>query len=44
MHRRTLSRPALARAVAATGAGLLVLTACGGGLGSADGEGRTAAR
>lgn len=39
MHRRTLSRPALARAVAATGAGLLVLTACGGGLGSADGGG-----
>jgi branched-chain amino acid transport system substrate-binding protein len=39
VHRRTLSRPALARAVAATGAGLLVLTACGGGLGSADGGG-----
>ncbi|SDG70664.1 ABC transporter substrate-binding protein [Klenkia brasiliensis] len=43
MHRRTPSRPGPARtavrAVAAAGAGLLTLSACGGGLGSADGDG-----
>lgn len=39
MHRRTLARPTTSRVVALTGVGLLALTACGGGLGEADGGG-----
>jgi len=39
VHRRTLARPTTSRVVALTGVGLLALTACGGGLGEADGGG-----
>ncbi|SFD30214.1 ABC transporter substrate-binding protein [Klenkia taihuensis] len=39
MDRRTLARPTTSRVVALAGVGLLALTACGGGLGEADGGG-----
>jgi branched-chain amino acid transport system substrate-binding protein len=39
VDRRTLARPTTSRIVALAGVGLLALTACGGGLGEADGGG-----